>query len=217
MPNSSIWPIARVDLWVMAMKGYSAFPIASALLEPHYHIVSCHIQNTRWCVYEGGGLTPLQRCSRGILLPQLTGLLHSLKHSKWFSRFIWLKGITTPILSGLRNNGNGRALHPHSNLQGRRFVIWWFSVISRTFVVESLTHLKNIQSTYSKAPGDKAGFFFVCVSLCAFIHIHIIYDRNENCFVWSNHSINEPRFFCWYFYIFVNVSCCFLSTDTVIH
>ena len=45
----SIWPIdrtlsmlplpARVDLGVMAMKGYSAFPKAPALLELHHQIV----------------------------------------------------------------------------------------------------------------------------------------------------------------------------------
>ena len=30
---------ARVDLGVMAMKGYSVFPKALALLEPHYQTV----------------------------------------------------------------------------------------------------------------------------------------------------------------------------------
>ena len=30
---------ARVDLGVMAMKGYSAFPKAPALLEPRHYIV----------------------------------------------------------------------------------------------------------------------------------------------------------------------------------
>ena len=32
----------------MAIKGYSAFPKASALLESHLQIVLCHIQDTRW-------------------------------------------------------------------------------------------------------------------------------------------------------------------------
>ena len=32
----------------MAMKGYSAFPKAPALLERHHQIVYCHIQDTRW-------------------------------------------------------------------------------------------------------------------------------------------------------------------------
>ena len=41
----------KEDLWAMAMKGYSTFPKALALLEPHHQIVSCHIQDTRW---EGG-------------------------------------------------------------------------------------------------------------------------------------------------------------------
>ena len=57
----------RVDLGVMAMNGFSAFP--KALLEPYNQIVKCHIQDTRW-----EGLTPLQRSSRCILQPQLTGL-----------------------------------------------------------------------------------------------------------------------------------------------
>ena len=38
---------ARVNLGSIAMKGYSAFPKAPALLEPHNQIVQCHIQGTR--------------------------------------------------------------------------------------------------------------------------------------------------------------------------
>ena len=30
------------------MKGYSTFPKASGLLEPHHQIVYCHIQDTCW-------------------------------------------------------------------------------------------------------------------------------------------------------------------------
>ena len=56
---------ARVDLGAMAIKGYSAFPKAPVLLEPHHQIVYCHIYDNRW----GGGLTPLQRSSRCILQP----------------------------------------------------------------------------------------------------------------------------------------------------
>ena len=33
----------RVDLGAMAVKRYSAFLKAPALLKPHYQIVSCHI------------------------------------------------------------------------------------------------------------------------------------------------------------------------------
>ena len=32
----------------MAIKGYSAFTKAPALLEPHHQIVWCHIHETRW-------------------------------------------------------------------------------------------------------------------------------------------------------------------------
>ena len=64
---------ARVDLGVMAMKGYSAFPKAPVLLEPHHQIVLCHIQDTRW-----RDLTPLQRCSQCMLQLQPTGQTNSL-------------------------------------------------------------------------------------------------------------------------------------------
>ena len=55
---------AKVDLGVMAMKWFSAFPKAPALLEPHHQIVLCHIQEIHW-----GYLTPLQRSSSCILQP----------------------------------------------------------------------------------------------------------------------------------------------------
>ena len=39
-PSYQMLPLrARVYQGAMAMKGYSAFPIAPALLEPHYEIV----------------------------------------------------------------------------------------------------------------------------------------------------------------------------------
>ena len=37
---------AGVDQGAMAMKGYSVFPKAPSLLEPHDQIVYCHIQDT---------------------------------------------------------------------------------------------------------------------------------------------------------------------------
>ena len=52
----------------MAIKGYSKFLKALALLEPHHQIVLCHIQDTHW----GWGLTPLQRSSLYFLQPQPT-------------------------------------------------------------------------------------------------------------------------------------------------
>ena len=61
MSNSSILSIditisgatttVRVDLGVMAMKGYYALPHAPALLEPHDQIVLCHIQDIRFVSY----------------------------------------------------------------------------------------------------------------------------------------------------------------------
>ena len=38
----------RLDMGVMSMKEYSAFPKAPALLEPHHQIVLGHIQDTCW-------------------------------------------------------------------------------------------------------------------------------------------------------------------------
>ena len=49
---------ARVDLRVIAMKGYSTFPKAPALLETHNQIASCHIRDSHsWLVND---LTPTQ-------------------------------------------------------------------------------------------------------------------------------------------------------------
>ena len=58
---------ARVDLGVMTMKRYTAFPIVSGLQEPHHQIVLYYIQETRW-----ESLTPLQRSSWRIQQLQLT-------------------------------------------------------------------------------------------------------------------------------------------------
>ena len=83
---------ARVNLGAMAIKGYSTFSKAPALLEPHHQIVLCHIQDTRcgwWdlsplhrnsrCILQlqpngpSGSPTPLQKCSHCILQPQPIG------------------------------------------------------------------------------------------------------------------------------------------------
>ena len=61
--KSSIWPIDRAlattpgqsELGAVAMKGFSAFPKATALLEPNHHILQCCVQDTRW------GVLPLCR------------------------------------------------------------------------------------------------------------------------------------------------------------
>ena len=52
----------------MAMKEYSTFPKAPALLKPHYEIVQCRILNTRL-----RDLTPVQGCNQCILQPHATG------------------------------------------------------------------------------------------------------------------------------------------------
>ena len=56
----------------MAMKGCSAFPKASASLEPHHQMTPT--QRVSWIWHSlGRGLTPLQRSSWCILQPQPTG------------------------------------------------------------------------------------------------------------------------------------------------
>ena len=60
----------REELGAMAVKGYSTFPKAPALLKPHHQIVSCHKQDSLW-----ESLTLLLRCSWCILQPQPTGPL----------------------------------------------------------------------------------------------------------------------------------------------
>ena len=50
---------ARMDLWAMTRKKYSAFPKAQALLEPHYQIVLCHIQDIR----KGWSYSPAEKNS----------------------------------------------------------------------------------------------------------------------------------------------------------
>ena len=57
---------ARVDLGAMAIKGYSAFPKAQALLEPHHQIVYCQIQDIRY----GEGVLPLCKETVGVFIVQ---------------------------------------------------------------------------------------------------------------------------------------------------
>ena len=60
--------VASVGQGAMLRKEYSAFFKTPGLLEPNHQIVESHIKDTRW-----GSLTPLQRCSRCILQPELNG------------------------------------------------------------------------------------------------------------------------------------------------
>ena len=77
---------ATVDRRAMAMKGYSAFPKASALPEPHHQIVKCHnrtysTSSAYWAVWFSfisrtpfkGCLTPPRKSSWCILQLKLTG------------------------------------------------------------------------------------------------------------------------------------------------
>ena len=61
---------ARVHLGARAMKEYSAFPKAPALVELHHQIVLCHIQDTRREV----GVLPLRRGEVGVFYWATNGL-----------------------------------------------------------------------------------------------------------------------------------------------
>ena len=65
---SQVLPLrVSLDLRTKTMKRYSAFPKAPSLVKPHHQIFNYPIQDTRWVIF-----TPLQRCSKCILQPQLT-------------------------------------------------------------------------------------------------------------------------------------------------
>ena len=79
----------RVDLGTMAIKEYSAFPKAPALLEPHHQIVYCH---TRTLCREAVGVFYSHR-----LLGKLKGLgwlllTHCWKENWWIHTFpMWIE------------------------------------------------------------------------------------------------------------------------------
>ena len=89
----------KVDLRTMVMKGYSAF------LEPHHQIFYCHIQET----HGGDGLIPLQRSSRCILQPQLTGQIDGevvscyakLKRQNSYEKSLFLDSLMCIFLNNL--------------------------------------------------------------------------------------------------------------------
>ena len=120
----------------MTIKGYSAFPKAPALLEPHHQ--------TLW----GGGPTPLQRCSQCILQPQPTGQLIYLTN-RWDTKKYYQSGSDGPV-----SNGNVAGTSHSSNLNNRSLTnkCSLKSYPKLTFSPwRGFTPLKEI-STYSKPP-----------------------------------------------------------------
>ena len=71
-----------MDLGAMAMKGYSAFPKAPALLKLDYQIVLCHIQGIRWCVCVGGVLPPCKNAITVFYSPRRLGKTWSSSSSQ---------------------------------------------------------------------------------------------------------------------------------------
>ena len=101
---------AQVYLGTMAIKEYSAFPNAPALLEYHHQIVQCHIQDTRWRFF----FTPLQRCCHSFLLPQLTVDTNHHHHLVMPSAQISLTLSRHSSLSFIAS-GRSSGLHPVSS------------------------------------------------------------------------------------------------------
>ena len=88
MSNNSIWLIDRSlsDATVLGQsgpesesnEGYSTFPKASVLLEPHHQIVQNYIQDIHWV-----GILPLCRDAVSVILQsQLSGLKSSFSSGK---------------------------------------------------------------------------------------------------------------------------------------
>ena len=65
----------------MAMKGYTTFPKALALLKPYHQIIYCHIQDTYWV-----SLTP-------IAAMQSVYSAATADWAKWGMRFAWRENI----------------------------------------------------------------------------------------------------------------------------
>ena len=73
----------KIDLEVLAMNGYSIFPKAPALLEPHHQMVLCYIQDN--CL---GGLTPQQNVVGVFYSPSKLGCIQTgspsqMQPSRW--------------------------------------------------------------------------------------------------------------------------------------
>ena len=127
----SIWPIERtlsdattaVDIWAMAMKGYSTFP-KSPKLVPSRQIVLCHIQDNRLklvlplCRSVGVFYTPsrqgwnrpelMSECYRmfwAIIMYIFRGISTDTSiHTLYVTSFIRKKGNTIYYLSGRLTN-----------------------------------------------------------------------------------------------------------------
>ena len=134
-----------MNLESMAMKGYSVFPKAPALLKTHQQIVLCHIQDLRW-----GILTALQRCSQCIPQPQPTGPYKEIYETLYPSSYVL-------------NNNNfvllQRELWHRVNLEG------WYTIKQRNRTVPRL-HLNQWFLTVFS--------FFLC-GFVSLYHKHITF------------------------------------------
>ena len=103
---------ARVDLGAMAIKGYSSFTKAPALLEPHHQIVWCHIQDTHW----GRSYPSAEKQS-----------VYSTAPADWAREDLWFRSFQ-------KSNNFKKKKHTNMRLQpGMMFidiVYWYRSLIS---------------------------------------------------------------------------------------
>ena len=161
---SSIWPIdktlsgTRVNMGVMTMKGYSTFPKATALLEPHHPIVLCYIKDTHW---RWGGLTPLQRCSQYNLHPQLTGQATAWKKSCFIlsdrSDFHMIKNLSIVVyafaghmLCGVWRYLGGQWLRARLCCRKISDSIFWLYYFTPRWLAGVMPCPKKVQKKYTK-------------------------------------------------------------------
>ena len=162
----------RVDLGAIAMKGYSAFPTATASLDSHRQIVSCHIQDTsQRC------LTLLQRCSQCILQPRSTGqqtkCLKIVNHHEEFTEFTTRKQQCYRWIAELLN----QRLH-HIYWHFRVKDLKWrdnFNVKKKAFIHILITLLAGKNSLRKTEKTTFVFFNETCQKDTFFFHKHTLY------------------------------------------
>ena len=156
---------ARVDLGAMAIKGYSAFPKASELLEPHHQIYLVSYPG-----HSLEGLTPLQRSSQCILQPQPTGFT-SIEITTVLNDYFELDIKTAEAAHRLREKQGKEKIFKCTIITWFKRLTWWFIPWNKTDGWPSdydlLTYkvVKIIWSTYIVIAAVKiVEFFFLYLS-----------------------------------------------------
>ena len=133
---SSIWPIYRTlpcgTTPGLSEPGSDGNEGVLCITQPHYQIVSCHIQDThcRW------GLTPLQRCSRCILQLQPTAQSSAGWMAYYYFRNFLTWSLFFSFLCSIWFNGN--FCWVDSKKKNENFLPLFFVFIFQNFLQWSL-------------------------------------------------------------------------------